>query len=98
MSIRHPQPPPSTTVSSRYQTVIPADVRERFCIREGSKILWIVKDDTIEVVPLPEEPWRKFHGAGRGEDNLAALLEYRKQERAKDEERVPREGRCRDKR
>jgi AbrB family looped-hinge helix DNA binding protein len=70
-------------VSSRYQTVIPADIRERFCIKEGSRIAWIVRDDAIEVIPLPDKPWEEFRGAGRGIDYLKALAEHRAQERAR---------------
>lgn len=71
----------STTVSSRYQTVIPSEIREKFTIREGSRIAWIVKDDVIEVVPLPGDAWKEFEGAGRGGDYLSSLADYRKQER-----------------
>lgn len=80
---RPPSSASKTTVSSRYQTVIPADIRERFCIREGSQIAWIVRDDTIQVVPLPDKPWQQFRGAGRGEDYLEVLAGYRAHERAK---------------
>ena len=73
----------STSVSSRYQTVIPAAIREQFCIREGSRIAWVVRGDTIEVIPLPETPWQSFRGSGRDEDYLADLTAYRRQERAK---------------
>jgi AbrB family looped-hinge helix DNA binding protein len=83
MTIRRPQPASTTTVSSRYQTVIPADIREKLCIREGSRIAWIIKDDTIEVVPMPEKPWRQLQDAGKGKDYLGSLAQYRRQERAK---------------
>lgn len=83
MAARPPRPVSSTTVSSRYQTVIPSEIREKFAIHEGSRIAWIDKGDAIEVVPLPEKPWKEFRGAGRGDDYLAALAEYRGQERAR---------------
>lgn len=82
MKTRQPPPVSTTAVSSRYQTVIPADVRERFCIREGTRIAWVVRDDIIEVIPLPEKPWQEFRGSGRGVDYMKALAGYRAQERA----------------
>jgi len=63
--------------------VIPADIRERFCIKEGSRIAWIVRDDAIEVIPLPDKPWEEFRGAGRDVDYVKALAQYRGQERAR---------------
>lgn len=83
MRTRRGPPISSTTVSSRYQTVIPADIRARFCIREGTRIAWVVRDDSIEVIPLPEKPWQEFRGAGRGVDYLQALADYRARERAR---------------
>lgn len=84
MTVRKPKAVVSSTVSSRYQTVIPAEVREKFTIREGSRIAWVVKDEAIEVVPLPEDAWKTFEGKGKGKDYLSALMQYRKQERDRD--------------
>jgi AbrB family looped-hinge helix DNA binding protein len=39
------------TVSSKYQVVIPLDVRRRLKIRKGQKMLVVVRNDTIELVP-----------------------------------------------
>lgn len=89
MTTRKPKAMVSTTVSSRYQTVIPAEVREKFVIQEGSRIAWIVKDESIEVVPLPEKPWKSFEGKGKGKDYLSALAEYRRQEREREKPGPP---------
>jgi AbrB family looped-hinge helix DNA binding protein len=81
MDTRRPRPVATTTVSTRFQTVVPTEVRERFMIREGTQIAWIIRDDRIEVVPLPDSPWQAFRGAGRDEDYLKRLEEYRAKER-----------------
>lgn len=54
-----------TTVSSRFQTVIPSEIREKFDIREGSRLMWVDRGESIEVVPVPVKPWKAFRGAGR---------------------------------
>lgn len=84
MTAKKPKAVVSTTVSSRYQTVIPAEVREKFVIQEGSRIAWVVKDESIEVFPLPEKAWKSFEGKGKGKDYLSALADYRRQERAQE--------------
>lgn len=80
MTTKRPRPI-KTTVSSRYQTVIPSEIREKFAIREGSRIAWIDKGESIEVIPLPGKPWKEFRGAGRGADYLTDLAVYRQRER-----------------
>lgn len=42
MSIGREQPVTST-VRTRYETVIPAEIRERFMIAESTKIAWVVR-------------------------------------------------------
>lgn len=81
MTARPRRPAATTTVSSRYQTVIPAEVRRQFLIREGTRISWVVAGDAIRVIPLPDEPWAEFRGAGRGGDLLQSLMDYRAKER-----------------
>lgn len=72
-----------STVSHRYQTVIPAAIREKYNIREGSRLAWTPKEGKIEVVPIPVETEREFRGSGRGKGLLQALLAYRAKEREK---------------
>ncbi len=99
MTTKKPKTMISTTVSSRYQTVIPAEVRDQFAIQEGTRIAWVVKDESIEVFPLPEKAWKSFEGKGKGKDYLSALADYRERERAlaKDglhpTEKAPKSGR-----
>lgn len=74
-----------TTVSHRYQTVIPASIRERYNIREGSRIAWVDQGGEIKIIPLPAKPHSSFRGAGKGKDLLNLLLQYREKERKVDE-------------
>ena len=41
MTTKKPKNMISTTVRSRYQTVIPAEVRDQFAIQEGTRIAWV---------------------------------------------------------
>lgn len=70
-----------TTVSHRFQTVVPVDIRNSYNIREGSRLAWIPRGDRIEIVPLPEEMSKEFRGLGRGKKLLESLLAYRAEER-----------------
>jgi len=42
-----------TTVSSKYQVVIPKSVREKIPLRPGQKLAVIVKGGVISLVPVP---------------------------------------------
>lgn len=70
-----------TTVSKRCQTVVPAQIRKRYQIEEGSQLAWVDNGGRIEVTPLPRHPIESLRGAGRGKGLLEALLEYREEER-----------------
>jgi len=54
------------TVSTRYQIVIPKDVRERLQIRPGQKIEAFAIGDRIELVPV--RPASKMRGFLKGMD------------------------------
>ncbi|MGC9316686.1 MAG: AbrB/MazE/SpoVT family DNA-binding domain-containing protein [Armatimonadota bacterium] len=56
----------SVTVSSKYQVVIPRDVRERLGIKPGQELQVIVKQGTIHLVPVPA--LRDLRGLVKGID------------------------------
>jgi AbrB family looped-hinge helix DNA binding protein len=50
-----------TTVSSKYQVVIPKEIRERVHLRPGQKLAVIVRGNVISLVPdIPLEDLRGF--------------------------------------
>jgi AbrB family looped-hinge helix DNA binding protein len=53
-----------TTISSKYQIVIPREVREQFNLKPGQKILFIPYQKTIRLVIVPpiEEALGMFKG------------------------------------
>ncbi len=53
-----------TTVSSKYQVVIPKRVRERIGLKPGQKLMVIEKGGIISLVPVPELD--ELRGIARG--------------------------------
>ena len=54
----------TVTISSKYQVVIPRQIREQFNLRPGQKIMFIPYKDTLRVVIVPpvEEAEGIFEG------------------------------------
>ena len=56
----------TVTVSSKYQIVIPKDVREKHGIKPGQEVQVFYYDGRIEIVPL--QNIRKLRGLTKGMD------------------------------
>jgi AbrB family looped-hinge helix DNA binding protein len=58
------------TVSSKYQVVIPQDVREKMNLKPGQKVIVIEKDGVVHLIP--EKPLKELRGFVKGvtTDNL----------------------------
>ena len=56
----------TVTVSSKYQVVIPKDVRDRLKIRPGQKVEAFAVGDRIELIPV--RPMRELRGILAGMD------------------------------
>lgn len=54
----------SATISSKYQVVIPREIRERFNLKAGQKIMFIPYNLTLRVVIVP--PIDKARGMLKG--------------------------------
>jgi AbrB family looped-hinge helix DNA binding protein len=53
-------------VSSKYQIVIPQDVREKIELKPGQDVVIIEKDGVIHVIPL--KPMKEMRGFAKGID------------------------------
>lgn len=78
-------------VSTKGQTVIPKEVREALGIQSGTKLSWIVKERSVVVFAVPEDPVGALRGILKDtgytyKDFLQERNEERKRERLKDEE------------
>lgn len=56
----------AVTVSSKFQVVIPADVRAKMHVKAGQKFQVIAYDGRIELIPL--EPAESYYGFLKGID------------------------------
>lgn len=54
----------TVTVSSKFQVVIPEDVRSRLKLQPGQKVVVIEKDGVVHMIPL--KPVRETRGIARG--------------------------------
>ena len=54
----------AVTISSKYQVVIPKEVRKQFNLKPGQKIIFIPYNGTLRVIMIP--PIKKARGMLRG--------------------------------
>jgi AbrB family looped-hinge helix DNA binding protein len=76
-----------TTVSTRGQVSIPAELRKRFNIEPDSQVEWIAEGNAIKIIPLPKDPIAAFRGAGRGRYTSDKLIKDRRKERLEEDAR-----------
>ena len=76
-----------TTVSSRGQTAVPAEVRRRFRLTEKSRLEWLVEGGVITILPVPPDPARAFRGSLRAKYSVKSLLRDRARERKRERDR-----------
>ncbi len=72
----------TTTISSRGQTVVPAEIRARHHLTEKSRLTWVDDGDTIRVIPLSAN-----NPFGRGIAKDLDLSHALRTDRAKERER-----------
>ena len=72
-----------TIATSKGQIVIPASIRRKFGIKEGTRIQITVNDKTHEIVlkPITREYIHSIRGKFRGKGLLKSLMADRKKER-----------------
>lgn len=69
-----------TTLTKRGQTVVPAEIRKRYKLKEGDTLAWIDDGNTIRVVFLPAHPVKALRGSGKGHKLTERLLAERRAE------------------
>lgn len=54
----------TTTISPKYQVVIPKDVREKLCLKSGQKMTVVAKGSVVYLIP--EKPLESLKGFLKG--------------------------------
>jgi len=72
-----------STVTSRGQTVVPAEIRRHFHLIASDNLEWILDGNTIRVIPVAKDMVAAFRGRGRG-GATQRLLAEREKERAQE--------------
>jgi len=70
-----------TVITKGGATSIPLDIRERYQLQPGDRLIWLDDGNAIRLVPVPADPLRALRGTGRGEKLVERLLAARQQER-----------------
>jgi bifunctional DNA-binding transcriptional regulator/antitoxin component of YhaV-PrlF toxin-antitoxin module len=73
--------PMITAMSKRGQTVVPAEIRQRFHIQPQARLEWITDGKSIRVIPLPDDPICGARGIAKGKGLTKAMMDARKEER-----------------
>jgi AbrB family looped-hinge helix DNA binding protein len=81
----------TTTVSVRWQTVIPREVREALKIEPKTKLEWEMRDGYILIYPIPADPIRAARGLFKqGSFSTEDLLEERRRDLGREDAKEPR--------
>lgn len=67
-----------STITSRGQTVIPAEIRRQFRLTPAERLEWVVEGGVIRVIPVKEDPVAAFRGRGKGGATSRLLADRRK--------------------
>lgn len=73
-------------VSTKGWVVIPKDLREKFGLKEGTRVQMMDYGEVLALVPLPDDPVEALHGMLAGGTSLTAdLLAERARDRAQEQ-------------
>jgi len=67
-----------TTLTERGQTVIPAEIRKRYDLKKGDKLIWLDTGKTITLIPVPSDIVAALEGSGKGYKLTERLLAERR--------------------
>ena len=73
-----------STVTRRGQTVIPAKLRGRYGMADGTQVEWVDTGTGLKVIPVPADPIAALRGSGRGEGLTERLLAERARDRKRE--------------
>lgn len=69
-----------TTLTRRGQTVVPSEIRKRYKLQEGDKLVWIDDGQAVKVVFVQTDLVKALKGSGKGYKLTQRLLAERRAE------------------
>jgi AbrB family looped-hinge helix DNA binding protein len=69
-----------STISSRGQTAVPAEIRRKFEIKPNTKLQWLAEKKGIRVIPI-SDPIEALAGRFKGSKLTESLIQDRNKER-----------------
>ncbi len=72
-----------STTYRRGRVVIPAIIRAKYNIKDGTQLSWIDDGQTIRVIPVSPDPIAALYGRGKGQGLSQKLLGERAKDRKK---------------
>ena len=72
-----------TTSNSKGQIVIPATLRRKYGIKNGTKIIVTDGGDAIILKPVTDQYLRNLQGSLKGKGGLTVLMEERRKDKEK---------------
>ncbi len=73
-----------TYATIKGQIVIPASLRRKYGIKNGTKIIVLDDGESIVLKPITEQYLRKLQGSLKGKGGLKVLLEERRKDQARE--------------
>jgi antitoxin PrlF len=74
----------TSIVTTKGQIVIPAKIRKRYDIKEGTKVHFVEAGSKIIMEPVTGEFYKKLQGSLKGSGVVQSLLEERKKDRMRE--------------
>jgi AbrB family looped-hinge helix DNA binding protein len=73
-----------TYATVKGQIVIPAKLRKKYGIKNGTKIIVMDNGDSITLKPVTEQYLKNLQGSLKGKGGLKALLEERRKDKGRE--------------
>jgi len=73
-----------TYATVKGQIVIPAALRRKYGIKNGTKIIVLDNGDSITLKPMTEQYLKNLQGSLKGKGGLKVLIEERRKDREKE--------------
>ena len=71
-----------SSVTQKGQTVVPAPLRKKYGLSQGTQLEWIDTGELLKVIPVPRDVIKTLRGCAKGENLTSKLLKSRKEDKS----------------